>query len=341
MRQVFEFIHAEIVAGRPVVSAVIASSTGSTPRGTGTRMALAQDGRSKGSVGGGPAEAMAQKKGWQIFDTGKSALLRIDLRNRDAAGEGMICGGRQEILVDFINPGRENQRLFAQLLAEWNRGAQLLTVWKRGKQDIELLSRAPEPSSLPRELPESLIRETARSMHKSNRPFVCEAEGCSVLVEPMRSPGRVIVAGGGHVGRSTANLAGYAGFEITVLDDRPEFLKRHNFPQEASLIQVEGFGTCLDRIAPDRDCYIVILTRGHLHDKTVLAQALRTPAAYIGMIGSRKKRQAIYQALLEQGFSQTDLDRVHCPIGLSIGADTPQEIGVSIVAELIQERAGD
>jgi xanthine dehydrogenase accessory factor len=341
MRQVFEFIQAEIVAGRPVVSAVIVSSTGSTPRGTGTRMALAKDGRSKGSVGGGPAEAMVQKKGWQVLDTGQSALLRIDLKNRDAAGEGMICGGSQEILVDFIDPGGENQKLFAELLAEWGQGAQLLTVWKRGKQDIELLSRAPEPSSLPRDLPESLIQETIKSMHNSRQPFVCETEGYSLLVEAMRSPGRVIIAGGGHVGRSTANLADYVGFEITVLDDRPEFLKQHNFPREANLVQVEGFGSCLDRIAPDRDCYIVILTRGHMHDKTVLAQALKTPAAYIGMIGSRKKRQAIYRALLEQGFSQTDLDRVHCPIGLSIDADTPREIGVSIVAELIQERAGD
>ncbi|HKJ64369.1 MAG TPA: XdhC family protein, partial [Desulfopila sp.] len=87
------------------------------------------------------------------------------------------------------------------------------------------------------------------------------------------------------------------------------------------------------------DDYVVIVTRGHLHDRTVLAQALRTDAGYIGMIGSRRKRAAIYTTLKNDGFTDTDLARVHNPIGLPIGADTPEEIAVSIAAELIQVRA--
>jgi xanthine dehydrogenase accessory factor len=84
----------------------------------------------------------------------------------------------------------------------------------------------------------------------------------------------------------------------------------------------------------------VIVTRGHIHDKTVLTQALRTPAKYVGMIGSRRKRNMIYDSLLKEGFTKADIDRVHAPIGLDIGAETPEEIAVSIVAELIQVRAG-
>jgi len=90
----------------------------------------------------------------------------------------------------------------------------------------------------------------------------------------------------------------------------------------------------------DSDSYVVIVTRGHLHDKTVLEQALRTKAGYIGMIGSRRKRDMVYQTLLSEGFTQEDIDRVHCPIGLNIGGETPEEIAVSIVAELIKARSG-
>jgi xanthine dehydrogenase accessory factor len=90
----------------------------------------------------------------------------------------------------------------------------------------------------------------------------------------------------------------------------------------------------------DGEAFIIILTRGHMHDRTVLARALRTPARYIGMIGSRKKRDTIYAALLAEDFTQTDIDRCHCPIGLTIGAQTPEEIAVSIAAELIAVRSG-
>jgi xanthine dehydrogenase accessory factor len=100
-----------------------------------------------------------------------------------------------------------------------------------------------------------------------------------------------------------------------------------------------SFEAALDGIGIGQGDYIVILTRGHLHDRTVLAQALKTDAGYIGMIGSRRKRDAIYTSLLKDGFSQADIDRVHSPIGLAIGAETPEEIAVSIVAEMIRHRA--
>jgi len=100
------------------------------------------------------------------------------------------------------------------------------------------------------------------------------------------------------------------------------------------------FEGALERVPVDEESFLVIVTRGHLHDKEVLGQALRSRARYIGMIGSRRKRDLIYERLLEEGFPQKDLARVHSPIGLSIGAETPEEIAVSIVAELIMVRAG-
>jgi xanthine dehydrogenase accessory factor len=129
------------------------------------------------------------------------------------------------------------------------------------------------------------------------------------------------------------------GFRTVVLDDREEFADRGRFPWVDEIHVLESFERAMDGLVINDESYLVLVTRGHAHDRTVLAQALRTTAGYIGMIGSRRKREAIYAALLEAGFTPRDLERVHCPIGLDIGAETPEEIAVSILAELIQMRA--
>lgn len=146
--------------------------------------------------------------------------------------------------------------------------------------------------------------------------------------------------GAGHVSRQVAKLAKMVEFRVVVLDDRETFANGERFPEADDIRVLAHFDQAFSGLAIDADSYLVILTRGHGHDQTVLAQALRTSAGYIGMIGSRAKRTAIYQALLKQGFSRADLDRVHSPIGVDIGAQTPEELGVSIVGELIYKRAG-
>ena len=122
------------------------------------------------------------------------------------------------------------------------------------------------------------------------------------------------------------------------MDDRSEFADPERYPEAREVRVLENFDACLADLGADD--YVVIVTRGHLHDRDVLAQALKTGAGYIGMIGSRSKRDAVYRSLLESGYTQADLDRVFCPIGLTIGADTPEEIAVSIVGEMIRVRAG-
>jgi xanthine dehydrogenase accessory factor len=151
--------------------------------------------------------------------------------------------------------------------------------------------------------------------------------------------GTVYIFGAGHVARQLARLTKMADFYTVVLDDREEFANRRRFTNSDEIVVLESFEAAFEDRAFDSHSYIVIVTRGHSHDKTVLAQALQTTAGYIGMIGSRRKRDIIYQKLLAEKFSQADIDRVHCPIGLDIGAETPEEIAVSIVAELILKRA--
>jgi xanthine dehydrogenase accessory factor len=124
-----------------------------------------------------------------------------------------------------------------------------------------------------------------------------------------------------------------------VLDDREEYANRGRFAEQAQVIVLKSFDNCFDGLQLDGNSYVVIVTRGHAYDKTVLAQALHTKAGYIGMIGSNRKRDAIYKALLAEGFTAEQLKTVHCPIGLKIETETPAEIAVSIVGELIEKRA--
>ncbi len=159
------------------------------------------------------------------------------------------------------------------------------------------------------------------------------------LVDVLESRASLFIFGAGHVGKEVSALAVNVGFHSVVLDDRSDFANAERFPGPAEVIVLRSLNDCMSEVSINKDSYIVTATRAHAHDKTVLAQALRTEAGYIGMIGSKRKRDAVYKALLNEGFTERDLERVHCPIGIDIDTETPEEIAVSIVGELIDERA--
>ena len=148
----------------------------------------------------------------------------------------------------------------------------------------------------------------------------------------------VYIFGGGHISAHLAPLVSLVDFKVTVVDDREEFASPERFPQ-ADQVLCRSFEGAVQSLNINESGYAVIVTRGHAWDGVILGDVLRTPAAYIGMIGSRHKRDAIYEKLLSDGYTASDLDRVHSPIGLPIGGETPEEIAVAITAELIQARS--
>lgn len=150
--------------------------------------------------------------------------------------------------------------------------------------------------------------------------------------------GRVLLFGAGHVARALAALLPALEFEYWVVDDRPEFAVKEAFPGAAGVL-CEDMAAAVDRLEPTEEDLIVIMTRGHEHDYEVLRKALTTPAGYIGLMGSRRKIAMTRQKLEKEGFGPEQFDRVSTPIGLSIGAETPEEIAVSILAQMIQVRA--
>ncbi len=156
-----------------------------------------------------------------------------------------------------------------------------------------------------------------------------------VFVEPVLAKPRLVIVGGGHVGRALCHLATLLDFRVVVMDTRD--LDRSLFPESAQLVQVESY-EALPMEWFDARTYAVIMTPNHMGDRETLAQLVGVPLAYLGMIGSRRKVEQTFQALREQGVSDDALAKVHAPIGLDIGAETPMEIAVSIMAEIIQER---
>jgi xanthine dehydrogenase accessory factor len=158
-----------------------------------------------------------------------------------------------------------------------------------------------------------------------------------LYIEPVVPSPHVFIFGGGHVSQYLARMSNLVGFQITVVDDRPQFANPERFPDVQEVI-AEEFALALPRLKVNKSSYLVIVTRGHAYDQEVLEWAVTTDARYIGMIGSKRKIQMVYGNLEARGISPEKIKRVHAPIGLSIGAVTPEEIAVSIVAEMIQER---
>ncbi|MGC2418410.1 MAG: XdhC/CoxI family protein [Candidatus Acidiferrales bacterium] len=157
-----------------------------------------------------------------------------------------------------------------------------------------------------------------------------------IFVEPILPQPLLYIFGGGHISSAVARVASASGFSITIADDREAFSNTERFPMADKLYTT--YEDAFAKIVPNASSYLLIVTRGHRDDMRVLAWAVRTDARYIGMIGSKRKVLSVYKALEKEGYSPEELDRVHAPVGLDIGALMPEEIAVSITAELIAVR---
>lgn len=338
MNEILETLLNTLEQGREAVFCGIVESSGSAPRTSGARMLVLPDGEIRGSVGGGPVEGASMARAVKMLGKGEGhALLPFNLSSASAADAGMVCGGAVTVLLQRVRLDQlDFFRRLGSLYAARERPA-LVTIMAVDSEPVLALWSLRTGLEGTR-LPDGLVAELARRAVKTRQNFSLEEESLKVFVEPLVAPTVLYLVGAGHVALATAKVAAFAGFEVVVMDDRFEFASFDRYPEAREVRVLDTFDDCLSGLGPDD--YVVIVTRGHLHDRDVLAQALRTDAGYVGMIGSRSKRDAVYRSLLETGFAQSDLDRVFCPIGLPIGADTPEEIAVSIVAEMIGVRAG-
>ena len=257
----------------------------------------------------------------------------------------MICGGKAEILLDYIPATKENQEFVKCWYdATWQGKDFYIMTHLKGADDTfsvlgHALVRSDGSIARSNSLNESDIGNLKPELHNITTSAVLPLPDTRVMVDRIRKLKTLFCFGAGHVAVPTIHLAALVGFQTVVIDDRAEFANTERFPGASKICVVEDFNRAFVGLEIDSDSYIVIVTRGHMYDRVVLEQSLRTKAGYIGMISSRRKKEAVYQALLDQGVTQEQLAQVYSPIGIDIGGETPEEIAVSIVAELIQVRS--
>ncbi|WP_319543280.1 XdhC/CoxI family protein [uncultured Pseudodesulfovibrio sp.] len=308
------------------VMATVVESSGSTPRSSGAKMVVRGDGSILGTVGGGLVEARACQDGLTMLSAGDgtASLTFVDMTQELAANSDMICGGGLSVLLEVIEPDGPCAVAYLEVNELLRRGIR-----------SSLVSTFEGVTSLC-----GVEYQVLRDEADGDTPVFEKNSNGIRISEPFIPPASLYIFGAGHVSLFTARTAAMIGFRTVVLDDREDFANTERFPEADEVVVLPGFAGCCDALCMDENSYVIIVTRGHMHDRTVLAEALRTKARYVGMIGSKKKRDKIYESLLADGFTQQDIDRCHCPIGLTIGAQTPEEIAVSICGELIQVRSG-
>ena len=180
------------------------------------------------------------------------------------------------------------------------------------------------------------VAPDGRSTTRRHESRLGDAE---LMLQLWESPARLVIVGGGHVGLALATFGEQLGFAVTVIDDREDFANRDRFPMAEHVLFGE-IGQQLDSLTLDQTAHVVLVSRGHQQDEIALRHAVREPVGYLGMIGSQRRTATVIQHLSEEGFDQAALDAVSTPIGLDIGAETPEEIALSILAEIVMLRRG-
>ena len=335
MKKLFTQLIQELAAGHSAVLCGIVASHGSTPRGAGAKMLVLEGGRMLGTIGGGAVEYRAGLLAGELLEKKQSRFESYRLTPGDVADIGMICGGDVRVYFQYFDPAdssvRESLQNALELLdspgASWLVTAMDENGWRMGTYDRENGLRGLDTSM---ERLEPLL---------GSRGMLDEGETV-LFAEPLTRAGTVYLFGGGHVARELAHILAMADFRVVVYDQRPETVERTYFP-DASALLCGPFTEALQQVgAITEDDYVVIMTPGHQGDYEVLSQALRTPAKYIGCIGSKKKIAITRERLLADGFTEAEIDRVYAPIGLPIGGETPAEVAVSVAAQLIACRSG-
>ncbi|HBW35944.1 XdhC family protein [Desulfosporosinus sp. BICA1-9] len=335
----------------------VTSVLGSTPRKPGAKMLVFADGTTVGTIGGGCGEAEARREALNVLAAYSSKIYYLNMTADMAQEEGMVCGGIMGLFIDYLGSQSlvEQTSLLNDYLSAINETTNpvLVTVIEATEgrlvgEKLFIKNNGNVVGDLGIEGLNRVALENAKTGGKRCQPLLIslnsEFEPCEtsvtkadyrLLIEPPTTVVRLLILGAGHIALPLATMAKILGYEVTVVDDRPSFANFARF-STADTIICDDFERALDGININPQTFVVIITRGHRYDKVCLRKVINQPAAYIGMIGSRRRVKALKAELEEEGVSSESLQKLYSPIGLNIGAETPEEIAVSILSELIK-----
>jgi xanthine dehydrogenase accessory factor len=304
---------------------------GSAPRHEGSAMLVRRSGEIMGTVGGALGEKKAIDAARTAIERRRSTIFEATMLGLEAEGTEPICGGSVRMLVEFVADGRPYTDAAAGLEAGRRVVlAKRLTFLADGAVDVETHAYT-EGAEAPERVSEAASKSSARYF---------ETEG--LFLDPLFPEEKLLVVGAGHVGLALARAALPLGFAVSVVDDRPELLREERLGSGIRGIRsVQGrYAEAVAAFPFDESTYIAVMTRGHLHDLEVCRVLMGKSWRYAGVIGSARKAAALVGQLGKDGFDRGIIGSLHSPIGLPIGAETPQEIAVSILAEMIALRRG-
>jgi xanthine dehydrogenase accessory factor len=364
MKEIFQTVVQALRNEHPIALVTVVRSIGSTPRHAAAKMAVRADGSCVGTIGGGSMEYQAIQDALAAIAEGESRLIQYSLIGRTPQSLG-LCGGTQEVFIDVINGHSKNGRtgqtgdFFEAIVTACDRGepAALITVVHsqngRGRQVGEKALLCYDMSAHGELEPEVLV--AAQQVLEQNRStrlgyrseeHTCtpldsfSREGVEFFVDVIQPRPELMIIGAGHIGLALAELGRIMGMRVIVVDDRSEWIDR--FPEADETIVVsydpetEALAAMPVIITPST--YIVVATWGW--DEPALAQVVTSSAPYVSLVASRRKAKLIFEVLVERGIPRDDLARVRVPAGLDLGAETPEEVALSIMAEILLLQRG-
>lgn len=330
----------------PVIATVIRTK-GSAPQVPGSSALFTDTGLISGTIGGGAVEGRIQEVAGEKYQTRQPGYFHFNLLNDISKKEEAICGGQITILVD-ADPEKHASvfsRMNASLLN--NEHGVLMTHVTLSSEDEVTIERQWLTGSDKLFLPATIIGKAekviAGMLNDADPDGWCEIDlseesdtSSFLFLESVFPPLKLVIAGAGHIGRSLAHIGRLIGFDVTVIDDRPEYANHENIP-DAEHIIAEDIGLTISEIPKKADTYLVIVTRGHKDDAEALRACIGSELAYIGMIGSKNKVTALRAEFIRQGWAtESQWDAVYTPIGLDINSQTVEEIAISIIAQIIK-----
>jgi xanthine dehydrogenase accessory factor len=329
--EIFTELHERLLAGESVATGVVVEARGSTPQKVGSRAMLLADQTLRGTLGGGLVEAWGIEAMRRAASGNIPELLDIRLDEAYSREAGPICGGQMRV---FVAAHSEPVEAVSQAIEAY--------AARRPGVLITRISGAPTGEVVWCEvgdaLPDGIDAATVEHVLRDGDARTVVSETATFFVEPVVAPPRLLVVGGGHVGQAVARQARELGFDITVVDDRPEFARPELFP-EGTTCAHGPLRKLVEAFPKDADTYIVLVSKGHRPDAEALEGCIHSNPAFLGMIGSRRKVVSLRDHFLLEGLcTEEEWSRVVTPIGYDIGAVTVPEIAVSIAAQLVAAR---
>ncbi len=351
-KNIFFALFKEMEKNNILSLATIVETKGSSPQIPSASAVFSTSGLVMGTLGGGILEGRCEQMAMKALKNRYSFTAEFDLTSDTLSEEEAICGGQVKVLIDallekhfkiFRDLSNSYKKRIPGVLATFfgkypNDKAQISRYWIDRNQldnlNIDL------PPSIPRKELLDVLSQKKSKLLKMKDNFFPEANLENLLfLEPILPLPQLVIAGAGHIGRALAHLGTLLNFDVTVIDDRAEYANSNRFPYTDQII-VGDIGQAIKDFSVSSDTFIVIVTRGHKFDAEVLKNCISSSAAYVGMIGSRRKIALLKEEFLSEGWATPEeIDRIHAPIGLEINSKTVEEIAVSIAAQLVLVRS--